>query len=91
MEKRLICFFLIVAAMSPPVTVVSESTASILVDEVWLVDSIITVRTWISTIRVTLERSECGISISRAIISGSPLSTLIRYVVGFFLFCLGMG
>jgi hypothetical protein len=48
---------------------------------VWLVDNITTEPTWINTIQVTLERSECGISISKATTSGSQLSTWIRYVL----------
>jgi hypothetical protein len=50
------------------------------VDEVLQVDNITTERTWISTIPVTLERSECGISTSKATTSGSRLSTWTRYV-----------
>jgi hypothetical protein len=48
--------------------------------EVSLVDNITTEQTWTSTILVTSERSECGISTSRATTPGSLLSTLIRYV-----------
>jgi ribosomal protein L15 len=50
------------------------------VDEVSLVDNITTERTWTSTILVTLERSACGISTSKATTSGSRLSIWIRYV-----------
>jgi hypothetical protein len=55
------------------------------------VDSITTGRTWTSTIRVTLERSECGISTSRATTSGSQLSTWTRYVQWRFIISKAMG
>merc|ERR1712000_286923 len=51
------------------------STASILVVAVSLVDNITTEPTWTSTIPVTLERSVCDTSTSRATTSGSLLST----------------
>ena len=46
-------------------------------------DSITTVQTWTSTIRDTLERSECDIFTSRATTSGSRSSIWTRYVLAF--------
>jgi hypothetical protein len=50
------------------------------VEEVLLEDNITTEPTWINTILVISERSECGTSTSRATTSGPQSSTSRRYV-----------
>lgn len=72
--------FFTAAAMCPPVTVVSASTASLPVVAVWPVVNTTTVPTSTSSTPVTSVRSVCVTSTRPTSNSGSPLSTLTRYV-----------